>query len=265
MLAGGHLWLLLALVCAGATAAGLVASPSDQLRKVKHAGKPVGNRPWPWLQSIRSRLAARADAMSSSRRALLAGAAAIGIGQGVGSFAPRALGWGITLVVGVGVFVIIGKLEPRQTRMKRLQLEQDLPQLCELLGACLGAGLPLRVATAQVAAAVAGPAAELLDSVLTHIRVGQGDADAWRSLRDHPQVGKLAVDLARSVDSGTTMVETLVQHGSRARRHHQANRQAMAKTAGVRSVLPLMVCFLPAFFLIGIVPIVASAITAFIS
>lgn len=265
MIAHGHGWLMMAVMCAGAAAAGLVTSPAEQLDKVHTSGNAPRNRASPRLQKVRRRFAARDDAMSPWRRALLTGGAVIGIGQGVGGFVPGLLTWMIMLALGAGIFVVIGKLEPRLARMRRLQLAQDLPQLCELLAACLEAGLPLRTASAQVAATLTGPAAELLEQVLTHIRVGQGDADAWRSLRDHPQLGMLAVDLARSVDSGTTMVETLVQHGKRARRHQHAARQATAKTAGVRSVLPLMVCFLPAFFLIGIVPIVASAITAFIS
>ena len=38
-----------------------------------------------------------------------------------------------------------------------------------------------------------------------------------------------------------------------------AAAQARARRAGVSSVMPLMVCFLPAFLLIGVVPIIAGA------
>jgi hypothetical protein len=38
----------------------------------------------------------------------------------------------------------------------------------------------------------------------------------------------------------------------------RSRAEAAARAAGVRSVAPLVACFLPAFILIGIVPVVAS-------
>jgi hypothetical protein len=42
------------------------------------------------------------------------------------------------------------------------------------------------------------------------------------------------------------------------RREHRSAVQAAARAAGVRVVAPLALCFLPAYLVIGVVPIVAS-------
>jgi hypothetical protein len=120
--------------------------------------------------------------------------------------------------------------------------------------------MPLRTATVAVAEAFDGPVAEDLGQVLVVVDLGVADADAWRSLTGHPQWGPAAVDLARSVESGTLLVEVLRHHARQARNQRRASLEVVAKSVGVRSVLPLMTCFLPAFMLLGIVPTVASAV-----
>ena len=137
----------------------------------------------------------------------------------------------------------------------------DIPHALELLASCLGAGLPLTSATAAVVSVYTGPVREDLSTVLRLIDLGVSEADAWRTLRGHPELGSVAVDLARSAQWGTTLVDTLNHHARAARQRRQAALQVAARSVGVRSVLPLMTCFLPAFLLIGIVPAVVSAIS----
>ena len=88
------------------------------------------------------------------------------------------------------------------------------------------------------------------------------DAVAWRALRDHPTLGPAAVDFARSVESGTMLAETLLHHARSARLARRSDIEASAKAVGVRCVLPLMLCFLPAFLLLGVIPTVVSAFVA---
>ena len=53
---------------------------------------------------------------------------------------------------------------------------------------------------------------------------------------------------------------TLRHHAVQARERRQAALQVVARSVGVRSVLPLMTCFIPAFLLLAAVPTVASAL-----
>nr|WP_232530707.1 type II secretion system F family protein [Microlunatus antarcticus] len=128
------------------------------------------------------------------------------------------------------------------------------------MASCLAAGLPVRGACAVVADAFEGPVGEDLGRVRASTDLGVADVDAWLQLADHAQLGPAAADLARSVESGTLLVTTLRHHAVQARARREAALQVVARSVGVRSVLPLMTCFIPAFLLLGVVPTVASAL-----
>ena len=65
---------------------------------------------------------------------------------------------------------------------------------------------------------------------------------------------------ACSMESGTSVVEGLRHHAAAARETRRSELQVRARAVGVRSVLPLMTCFLPSFLLLGTVPAVVSAV-----
>lgn len=163
-------------------------------------------------------------------------------------------------VLGVGGVLGLGQLEPLTARRRDQQLVLEVPQALELMAACLAVGTPPRRACAAVASAFEGPVGADLQPVLRAVELGVPDAEAWAGLADHPQLGGAAVDLARSVESGTQMVEALRTHARAARERRRAALEQAARSVGVRSVLPLMTCFIPAFLLLGVVPTVVSAV-----
>ena len=59
------------------------------------------------------------------------------------------------------------------------------------------------------------------------------------------------------------VAEVLEVHAAEARALRRARREMAARTVGVRSVLPLVCCFLPAFILVGVVPIIAATLGSF--
>ena len=93
----------------------------------------------------------------------------------------------------------------------------ELPQALELLASRIAAGLPVRTACAAVVQSFDGPVADDLGQVLSLMDLGVADAEAWRILHDHPQLGLVAADLSRSVESGTSMVEGLQHHAAKRR------------------------------------------------
>jgi pilus assembly protein TadC len=136
----------------------------------------------------------------------------------------------------------------------------EVPQALELMAACLAAGVPMRTACAAVVRTFDGPVADDLGQVMALLQLGVADVVAWRALHDHPQLGRAAADLERAMESGTSVVEGLRHHAATARETRRGELQVRARAVGVRSVLPLMTCFLPSFMLLGIVPAVVSAV-----
>jgi pilus assembly protein TadC len=249
------------LLCAGF--AGLAVylglrHPAGQLRRMTHATSGASVLAARLVPLIRG----RPDAPPLLHRVLLSITCALGLGL-VGARTdglPGPLIWlampSITLI---GVLAL-GWLEPRSARRRRQQLITDTPQALELMAACLDAGLPVRRACAAVVQVFDGPVADDLGQVLRLLELGVGDVVAWRTLHDHPQLALVAGDLARSAESGTSMAASLRDHAAAAREARRGALQVRARAVGVRSVVPMMTCFIPSFMLLGIVPAVVSAI-----
>lgn len=198
------------------------------------------------------------------RRLVLGALAATGLCLAASTLLPSlgaGVWWGwppLAVLVSGG----LGLLEPQSVRVRRERLVVDTPQALDLLAAGLAAGMPARLAGRAVVQAFDGPVGEDLGRVLALADLGVAEAEAWRGLAGHPQLGPAAQDLARSVDSGTLMVEALERHAAAAREAGRSALVVRARSVGVRSVLPLMTCFIPAFMLLGVVPTVVSALTA---
>jgi len=251
----GQVLSVVAVVAAATAMLLWLPGPPRRLARARgdQAGGGVRER---WMALLHG----RSDGLSRRTRTFAAVAATVAattIAQSMGL--PTWAAWLLALVVGAGAGVGAGWLEDPATRRRRDRVAADLPATCDLLAACLAAGLPLRRAVDVVADAMGGPVADDLRQVTALVATGEPEATAWRGLAgSSPPWRRLAVDLARSVESGTAVVGTLHEHARLTREAAEAVQERRARTAGVRSVLPLMVCFLPAFFLVGVVPIVAG-------
>lgn len=246
-------WAYAAAALAGLGVLALLPPPPD-------LGALVAGRP-PRTVPLGGRFRGRDDAVPLGRRAV----AGVALGAVAALLAARAgLGpgwaWPLAPVVALASVVLLGRVEPVAARRRRQVLVLQTPQALELMASCLASGLPVRGACAVVVDAFDGPVAEDLGRVRASTDLGVADADAWLQLADHPQLGPAAADLARSVEAGTLLVATLRHHAVQARGRREAALQVVARSVGVRSVLPLMTCFIPAFLLLGVVPTVASAL-----
>jgi pilus assembly protein TadC len=232
--------------------------PAGELRRLTPRRAKLAGVVAPLIRLIQG----RPDAPPLLRRMLVSLACALGLtlaAAGNDGWLGRVLWFALPIVAATGVLVL-GWLEPRSACRRRQQLIMEVPQALELMAACLGAGLPVRTACAAVVRTFEGAVADDLGQVLALQQLGVPDAAAWRTLHDHPQLGLAAADLARSVESGTSMVEGLRHQAAAAREARRSVLHVRARTVGVRSVLPLMMCFIPSFLLLGIVPAVVSAV-----
>lgn len=257
---------VIAVLLAGLAIGGLVPGPPG-LRRLGPASVPAadrdsgGRRLHPIAATAAALITPRQTSPPVGRRAALA--VAIMVVLPLGLQVLTGLGpvtWCLGPAAGAVAYVVAGRLETPAARRRRQQVVDELPGALDLLSAAIAAGLPLRSAVSELLAVSDGPLAEDLRTVLNSVDLGRNEADAWRSLRDHPALGPMSVDLARSVESGTMIAAALQRHAAIARRNRRGEREARARTVGVKSVPPLMLCFVPAFLLISIVPIAAAGI-----
>lgn len=208
--------------------------------------------------SARGRAAAMPPPVRGFRQRPLRWCSAIGIGALVAIGAWFVSGaWWLSLV-GVPVPWVLQRWLPYQDEHRERELARHMPEALALLDACVRAGLPLRRAVQVVGEAMSGETGCWLTSVDDALRVGTDEAEAWRQHRHEPVVGRLARDIARSVGSGAALSQVLCRHRDDVWAQHRAQVLERARAVGVRSVMPLMCCFLPAFVALGVVPIIAS-------
>jgi Flp pilus assembly protein TadB len=183
--------------------------------------------------------------------AVLAGAgAAVVLG---GPAAPLA-----GLVIGAVVWAVAGRIEPRSVRLRREEVRRDLPHLVTLLGAALRAGAAPGAAIDLVCRALPGAAAELLGPVSARLALGGDPLVVWSAMARDPAIGPLGRTMARAHRSGAPVVAAVDLLSEELARRSRADVEDRARAIGVRAAVPLGVCLLPAFLLLGIVPLVAG-------
>jgi pilus assembly protein TadC len=156
---------------------------------------------------------------------------------------------------------LLAGLDTGTVRREREQLSRDLPLLLDLLAACLAGGAALPAAACAVGAAVPGPAGDRLGRVAAALAVGTPADLAWRALADDDvddPLGGVARALARSAETGAPVAAALAGLAAEARRESRAAGTRAARRAGVLAVAPLGLCFLPAFVLLGVLPVVVG-------
>jgi Flp pilus assembly protein TadB len=207
-------------------------------------------------------LLAGTRAPSPSRRAITVGfastaagiLAAIGIAVSMGG----PLGIGLAVACAIGVPRLMRRLETRGARRLREQLARQAPVVADLLAATVASGSPMRAALAGVGEAVGDPAHEALRPVMAEIDLGADPAHAWRALTLDRAMGPIASSVVRSMETGAPLSAVLARIAEDMRRDRQVAVEVAARAAGVKAVAPLAACFLPAFLLLGVVPVVAS-------
>ncbi len=176
------------------------------------------------------------------------------------------LGGVVGAIVGVPLAlvlpVLISRLEPAGVRRERLELIGSAPLVADLLAAALLAGVPLEHAIPVVARAVGGAAGDRLLGVHRRGELGESVERAWSGLSQAPGLGGIARAVARSSRTGAPLAALLAQSAEDLRSEAAAAALAEVRATAVRAVLPLGLCLLPAFALLGIAPIVGGLLPA---
>jgi pilus assembly protein TadC len=187
------------------------------------------------------------------------------VGAVLGGVATVAVvgGWlGLLLAVAVGVVLdrLLRRLEPGRVRRDRLRAAADVPLAADLLAAVLCAGAPVDRAADAVGQALGGPLGERLRRVARALRLGAPSEEAWAHLDGVAGGDRVSHAAIRSAASGAALATSLRRLADDLRAQRRTDADAAARRAGVLVVLPLGLCFLPAFVLAGLVPVVIAVL-----
>jgi Flp pilus assembly protein TadB len=181
-----------------------------------------------------------------------------GVGLGAWLLVGGLLGVAAGVVAAVVAQQVLAGVEPPSARRDREEVERTLPHLIDLFASTLRAGAEPVAGLAQVCDALPGPAAERLSPVVERSRWGAGGAEAWEAIAGDEALAPLARAMVRSQRSGASVVQAVERLAEELQRESMARAEDAARRVGVAAAIPLGVCLLPAFLLLGVVPTVAS-------
>jgi pilus assembly protein TadC len=207
------------------------------------------------LARLRLGLAMPGERPSSGRSAAVLPAAC---GFAVGSLVAVLAGGPSGLVAGIVLGVPAALAAHRFLREPAEPLTDPLRVAggWDLLAACLRAGLPVATATAAVAGQLPGRSGAVLRAVAELLASGADPSRAWEPALDDPTTAALARAARRTAHSGAAMAGAVAELAVAVRAEAADRAEERAQRAGVLITGPLGLCFLPAFFCLGVLPVV---------
>ncbi|EXF23962.1 secretion system protein [Nesterenkonia sp. AN1] len=134
----------------------------------------------------------------------------------------------------------------------------DAATLLDLTAAMLRAGVGIEPAVHRISEDVPGCAP--LGRVHRRLVAGQPWRQAWSCVDSQPQLREFGEELAFAHATGAPTVELLELTALQARRRRRAAVEEQAARLSVQMVLPLGLCFLPGFILLGVIPVVLGLV-----
>jgi hypothetical protein len=183
----------------------------------------------------------------------------------VGAAAAGALGWatagataGLVLAAAVACAGIVAVRRSRPGRAIAPEPETELAAWWELLAVCLEAGLPVALAVTAAAEPLRGAVGARLRRTAGLLELGADAAAAWLAAEQLPALATFARAAGRSAGTGSALAQVARAEAERIRAGLLDTAQAKAQRAAVLITAPLGVCFLPAFMVLGIAPVVVG-------
>jgi tight adherence protein C len=184
------------------------------------------------------------------------------IGLVLGAAAPGPMGIAAA-AAGVAAFVAPDLALARRAARRLARIDDELPQLLDVLAAASHAGLGGPLALRRSVAAIRGPLADELQGVLDAVDLG----GRWRdSLRDRAEdldlrdLRRTVVALTRTETLGTSLADAVTELASSVRESRRAARTERARKAPVKMLFPLVFLVLPSFLLLTVVPVLFSTV-----
>jgi pilus assembly protein TadC len=155
---------------------------------------------------------------------------------------------------------VMRRVPPAAVRADQARMAAELPLAADLLAAGLRSGAPVDQAVGAVAQALGGLLGEHLARVARSLRLGADPAEAWGHLNAVTGAARLVRAAVRSSASGGALAGGLSRLADDLRADQVVAAGVAARRSGVLIVLPLGLCFLPAFVLAGLVPVVVAVL-----
>lgn len=179
-------------------------------------------------------------------------------GLAAASFLSAPWAWVGGPLAAAGAWVVIGRSESPAVRRRRDAAQRDLPHVVGLLADALRSGQSPGPALALVVDALPGPASDRLAGIVARLELGTEAEVAWAELAADPALAPLGRTMQRAHATGASVVVAVERLATSLAEDHLGAVEDRARAVGVKAAVPLGLCLLPSFVLLGIVPVVAG-------
>ena len=142
-------------------------------------------------------------------------------------------------------------------------LSAGLPDALDMLTVCVEAGLGFEAALARVAQDVAGPIGEEFARALQEMQVGLSRVEALRAMAERtavPEIRIVVSALAHSAELGISIGDVLREQSREMRIRRRQRAEEKAQKLPVKILFPLLLCLLPAMFVVVLGPAVIQVL-----
>jgi tight adherence protein C len=183
---------------------------------------------------------------------------------GLVAFSLFLIGQPLIAVVFAGLVFFLPDYWVVSLRNKRqAEMQSGAADIIDQLTICVEAGLGFDSALARVATTTEGPLTEELRHTISDIQAGVPRTQALRALSDRAQIveiRQLVTALLQAQKHGVPIAETLRVQSAEMRLKRKQRTEEKAAKLTVKMIFPIIVCYLPVFMIITLVP---SLITIF--
>jgi tight adherence protein C len=167
----------------------------------------------------------------------------------------------VGLVLGGACVAAPALVRRSHRRRAELAVRRVLPDVVDLFRLAVGAGLSVHQAVEAVGARADDPVGPALREVVRRVDLGERLGDALTSLRPLGDAARPLVSaLTAAARYGSPMGPALERVAEDARMLRRRHAEERARRLPVQLLFPLVMCVLPAFGLLAVVPLLAGSL-----
>lgn len=172
----------------------------------------------------------------------------------------------IIIIMGMGAsFVLPDFVLKSMVKSHQQKIREQLPDVLDLLGACMGAGLSFDQALLKVIERMEGPFIDELMTVFRQMQMGVSRTEALNSLSDCTDIPELRTFVSAVVQAnqlGISINDVIKVQSKQLRETRRETAKEKGNKAAVKMSLPIMVFIFPALFIVILGPTIINVMNS---